>query len=219
MGDSLMDFRRVHLVLGILLTFTVVVLYTQTNIIGSWIYPIKYKTTIQTNAEVFHIDPYLIAAIIRVESNFDPDKVSARQATGLMQLMPATAEYTIDRLSLQGVSSSEMDVPQKNIHVGTAYLNVLKQTFVDKLRQLDGKSQIALIAVAYNAGPGSTSEWLRDQTWSGDVDSLSDIPFGETRHYVQRILYYYNKYKELDGFQTKYTAPMIRHLSECIDAV
>lgn len=195
-----MDFRRVHLMLGLLLAFTLLVLYTQTNIIGSWIYPIKYKTTIETNAETFHIDPYLIAAIIRVESNYDPDKVSARQAIGLMQLMPTTAEYTIDRMSLQGVKSSELDVPQKNIYVGTAYLNVLKQMFVNQLRQLDGESQIALLAVAYNAGPGSTSEWLRDQTWNGNVATLADIPFGETRHYAQRILYYYKKYKELDGF-------------------
>lgn len=184
---------------AILLTFTLLVLYTQTNIIGSWMYPIKYKSSIETNAENFQIDPYLIAAIIRVESNYNPDKISSRQAIGLMQLMPATAAYTIERMALKSITSSQLESPNKNIYVGAAYLSILKQTFVDRLQQLDAKSQIALIAVAYNAGPGNTVQWLTNETWNGSVKSLSDIPYGETRHYAQRVLYYYGKYKELNG--------------------
>lgn len=198
-----MNFRRVHFMFAILLTFTLVVLYTQTNIIGSWMYPIKYKSAIETNAETFQIDPYLIASIIRVESNYNPNKVSSRDAIGLMQLMPTTAAYTIERMSLESVTSNQLDKPSKNIYVGTAYLNLLKQILINQLQKIDGKSQIALIAVAYNAGPGKTMEWLSNETWNGTADSLADIPYGETRHYVQRVLYYYEKYKELNRITMK----------------
>ncbi|MEY4480518.1 MAG: hypothetical protein RLZZ267_1196 [Bacillota bacterium] len=198
-----MNFRRVHLMFAILLTFTLVVLYTQTNIIGTWMYPIKYKSAIEANAETFQIDPYLVAAIIRVESNYDPNKVSSRDAIGLMQLMPSTAAYTIERMALNAVKRSELTTPSNNIYVGTAYLNVLKQTFIHQLQKLDGKSQITLLAVAYNAGPGKAAQWLSDETWNGTADSLAGIPYGETRHYAQRVLYFYEKYKGLNGLSVK----------------
>jgi soluble lytic murein transglycosylase len=197
-----MSFLRVQLMFAILLAFTVAVLYTQTTIIGSWIYPIKYKETIAANAANFELDPYLIAAIIRVESNYDAKKISHRQAIGLMQIMPETSDYIVDRKQLHDVSREQLQIPAHNIYVGSAYVKVLQETFVEKLQTLDGKSQIALLAAAYNAGPGSTAEWVLDGTWDGTYTTLQNIPFGETRHYVQRVIYYYKKYKELESFHT-----------------
>lgn len=103
------------------------------------------------------VDPALIAAVIRVESGFRPDAVSARGAQGLMQVMPDTA-------ALLGFSDSAD--PHTNLEIGTRYLAIL-------LDQFGGDAELAL--AAYNAGPGAVRRW-------GTVP-----PFRETRAFVRRV--------------------------------
>jgi soluble lytic murein transglycosylase len=75
-----------------------------------------------------------------------------------------------------------------SIEVGSWYLSSLTQQF--------GQNKIAAIA-AYNAGPGNVQKWMNSGVWDGKMETVKQIPFGETRHYVQRVIYYYNKYKDL----------------------
>jgi soluble lytic murein transglycosylase len=126
----------------------------------------------------------LVHAIIRQESGFDQRAVSRVKAQGLMQLMPATAKDVSKELGVKYDMSELTQNPSYNITLGSSYLNGLIGDF-------DG-SYIAAIA-GYNAGPGRIRSWLRanGDIRKGEVDVLDwieQIPIGETRNYVQRVL-------------------------------
>lgn len=151
-------------------------------------YPVKYEDEVRVSSQAFQVDPYLIMAIIRVESSFDPEVSSHKGAYGLMQLMPDTAKWMVDDGHFDAQFLERLEEPAVNIHMGSWYIGQL-------LRQFEG-NPVAAIA-AYNAGPGRVDAWLRENEWDGELRNIEEIPFGETRHYVQRVLFYYDKYKEV----------------------
>ena len=163
-------------------------LFMQSVLVKKLMYPVKYEDEVRISSEAFGVDPYLIMAIIRVESNFNPEVSSHKGAFGLMQLMPDTARWMVDDGHFDSHFLDRLEEPAVNIHMGSWYIGQL-------LRQFEG-NPVAAIA-AYNAGPGRVAEWIEENEWDGDVRNLEDIPYGETRHYVQRVLYYYRKYKEV----------------------
>jgi soluble lytic murein transglycosylase len=126
----------------------------------------------------------LVLAITRQESNFDPGALSSAGARGLMQLMPATARalaragkitYSRDRLTTD---------PSYNMRLGSTYLNSLVNNF--------GGSYV-LAAAGYNAGPGRAQQWIKQFGDPRDaavdaVDWVEQIPFSETRGYVQKVM-------------------------------
>lgn len=164
-------------------------LFLSSDQMGRWMYPIKYKEDILASSQAYHLEPQLVAAIIRAETNFSLDKVSSKGALGLMQIMPDTAKWVSEQAGFQGVTEEKLlkraDV---SIEVGSWYLQSLH-------KQFDNNS-VAAVA-AYNAGPGNVKKWLETGEWNGELKSADRIPFGETRHYVQRVIYYYDKYKDL----------------------
>lgn len=164
-------------------------LFIRSDWIGKWMYPIHYQADIRASALNYDLDPLLIAAIIRVETNYSTGKESKKGALGLMQIMPDTADWVIQKAGFSNVSEDTLrhraDV---SIQIGSWYLSSLH-------RQFDGNTTV--VVAAYNAGPGNVSKWLNNGTWDGTKESVSNIPYGETRHYVQRVFYYYNKYKQL----------------------
>lgn len=143
------------------------------------------------------IDPLLVAAIIRVESNFKADKVSKKSAVGLMQLMPDTADWIIEQARYPSEVRERLTHAAINIEAGAWYLQFLHAKFADELERMPDVDRIALIAAAYNAGQGNVDKWLDQKRWDGRSAHLSAIPFGETRHYVSRVLYYYKKYDQI----------------------
>ncbi|KAA8999742.1 lytic transglycosylase domain-containing protein [Paenibacillus spiritus] len=177
-------------VLLVLLLGFIGVLFLSTNWM-SWFYPIHYKDDIRRHSVTYQVDPFLVAAIIRVETNYKPGRESRKGAIGLMQLMPDTAKWALEKAKLPDVSMDRLKKePSANIELGAWYLGSL-------LQQFDG-NRTAVIA-AYNAGPGKVQSWIDEGTWDGSFDTVKDIPFGETRHYVQRVIYYYNQYTEIYG--------------------
>lgn len=135
-------------------------------------WPIPYRP-------VGDVDPALALSLMRQESSFDPGVVSGAGAVGLMQLMPATARQL-------GVGALPLTDAATNIRLGTEYLQGL-------LNQFDNHVPIAI--AAYNAGPRHVREWMDEDSGllaSGRNDDLIDwieqIPFAETRNYVQRVL-------------------------------
>lgn len=177
-----------QLILLILVCF-IVFLFARSEWIAKKMYPIKYVQIISVNSEKYDVDPHLIAAVIRVESNFQTGRESAKGASGLMQLMPSTADWIIERAALEHVTPEQLlHDPETNIELGTWYLNHL-------LAQFD-QEKVKAIA-AYNAGPGNVAKWIDQGIWSGEYATADDIPFPETSSYVQKVIYYYNKYKEL----------------------
>ncbi|KJV10393.1 hypothetical protein VZ95_05220 [Elstera litoralis] len=126
----------------------------------------------------------LVHAIIRQESNYSPTAVSRVGARGLMQLMPATAKQVAGRLGLSHTDGRLTAEPGYNVQLGQAYLATV-------LDQFNG--DYALAIASYNAGPGRVRQWLRDYGDPGsDIEGwltwIEQIPFSETRNYVQRVL-------------------------------
>jgi len=179
--------RKKRVLLILFIGFTAL-LFLNTNWM-SWFYPIHYKNEIRQHSLTYEIDPFLVAAIIRVETNFKTGRESKKGALGLMQLMPDTANWALQKAKLPDVSLERLkQEPSANIELGTWYLHSLS-------RQFDG-NRTAVIA-AYNAGPGNVQRWLSQGDWDGTEASVSSIPIGETRHYVQRVIYYYNQYTDI----------------------
>ena len=183
--------KRVYL---LLLLAVLLVLYLDQAFLGKWLYPIRYEADIMRNSREHGVDPYLIASIIRVESNFRANKRSKKGAIGLMQLMPQTAEWIAAQAKDDPSVLDRLDEAGVNIRYGTWYVGQLK-------RQLAGaglprEDEIARIAAAYNAGPGNVGRWLEEGIWDGTLAGAGSIPFGETRHYVARVHYYYLKYEQ-----------------------
>src|SRR5438552_12993543 len=126
----------------------------------------------------------LLFAIMRQESAFERDAVSRVGARGLMQLMPATASFIANKMQLPFSADRLTADGIYNVLLGRAYLEKLIDDF---------GGSYALAIAAYNAGPGRVRQWLRDY---GDprgggldmVDWIENIPIGETRNYVQRVL-------------------------------
>jgi soluble lytic murein transglycosylase len=173
----------------ILLMALIAFLFLKSDWMARWMYPVHYKDDIRASAENYDLEPHLIAAIIRSESNYETGRESRKGALGLMQLMPTTAHWVVEKAGFDAVNDDVLrhraDV---SIEVGSWYLGWLHHQF--------DHNAIAAVA-AYNAGQGNVNKWLDSGKWDGELDSVSEIPFGETRHYVQRVFYYYNKYKDL----------------------
>lgn len=152
------------------------------------IYPIQYKAEVTKAATQHKVDPYLVYSIIQIESNFKHTRTSNKGATGLMQIMPETASWVIEQAQLPPQLLEMLDVPEVNIFIGSWYVAFLERKFHN--------NHFAVIA-AYNAGPGNVEKWLKEDRWDGTYQNIADIPFGETRHYLQRVLYFYGKYREI----------------------
>lgn len=146
--------------------------------------PVFHKQIINHYAGVYKIDPLLLAALIKVESNFTPWVLSHKGAIGLMQILPSTAEEMAKELGLTKVSIEDLKKPRLNIRLGVHYLNHLRQEFPGDL--------IAQLA-AYNAGSSRVRGWKKDQ----ERLRLDDITFAETHSFVARVLDTYEVLKSL----------------------
>jgi soluble lytic murein transglycosylase len=138
--------------------------------------PLRHEDIIRQQARDKHLDPALIAAVIYQESKFRP-RTSVRGAEGLMQILPSTAEFIAHRTGGTRFVPSDLGTPQVNIAYGSYYLRYL-------LDRYHGNETPAV--AAYNAGETNVSTWIRR---AGGVASFDpgDIPFPETRAYVQNV--------------------------------
>jgi len=135
------------------------------------------------------LDPYLVAALIRQESEFNPGAVSHANAVGLMQLLPKVGKSVAKQQKLKRFSTSQLFVPATNLQLGTRYF----RSMVDKF----GTFEYAL--AAYNAGADRVEEWLGQGKYRDPQEFVESIPFTETREYVQAILRNANVYRQLYG--------------------
>ncbi len=155
------------------------------------IYPLIYAPVLERVAHNERLDPSLVAAVIRRESQFDRDVQSPVGATGLMQLMPATAAETARRVALPEFRLEQVRVPEINLTLGAHYLR-------DMLDRYEGSVTPALIA--YNAGPHRYVRWREYPEFRADVELMIErIPFSETRIYVKTIFAYRYIYRRLWG--------------------
>lgn len=151
------------------------------------VYPLPYKELIISEAEKNNLDPLLVAAVIRVESRFNPTARSHRGAVGLMQIMPSTGTWIAERMGREPPGIADLEDPAVNVPLGTWYLADLLKEF--------GPLEIAL--AAYNAGRGHVGEWLAGGLGPTGDESLDWIPFPETRSFVGRVMRDYRRYRWL----------------------
>lgn len=173
-------------VIGLLIC--IIIVYFFHPFILKKVFSVKYREEIINYSKEFQVDPYLVAAIMKVESNFDPYAQSHKGAMGLMQIMPSTGNWVAKEISLDNFYLQELYVPEVNIKIGTWYLQTLSNQF---------NGDIHLILAAYNGGSGNVSKWLLDKRYSNDGKNLEYIPFRETRNYVEKVLFYYNLYRRI----------------------
>jgi soluble lytic murein transglycosylase len=143
------------------------------------LFPLPYRDDVVRNANARNLDPYSVAALIRQETEFNPDAHSHANAYGLMQLVPATGRMMGKQQGITISSTKTLLIPGINIQLGTEYLR----------SQLDhwGGNWAETLA-AYNAGPGRVKEWLTWSDYREPAEFVESIPFTETREYVQAVL-------------------------------
>jgi soluble lytic murein transglycosylase len=150
-------------------------------------YPTGLLPTI-TAQGITAVDPYLAAAIIREESQYDEKAVSMVGAVGLMQLMPVTANAVAQRYGFPAVGREELFDQETNIRLGVRYLGQL-------LEQYGGN--LAYAVAAYNAGPIAVNSWIAVHRGREQDEFVELIPYQETRLYVKRVLRSYGEYRRL----------------------
>ena len=159
---------------------------------GKWfmrfLYPLHYADTIKIEADRNGLDPMLVQAVVRVESRFNPSAKSSKGAIGLMQLMPETADWIAEKKGEPLPNTEELFKPAVNIRLGVSYLKDLLQEFDDS---------IPTALAAYNAGRGNVRRWLDVKVWDGKPETLNNIPFPETRSYLERIYADWDWYHKL----------------------
>jgi soluble lytic murein transglycosylase len=151
--------------------------------------PLKHEDIIRQQARDKELDPALIAAVIYEESKFR-DQTSHAGARGLMQITPATARFIARDSGGTSFTQADLATPQVNISYGAYYLRYL-------MRRYDGDE--ALAAAAYNAGETNVDKWLARAGGADNFDIPDDIPFPETRAYVEGVVKHRDEYREHYG--------------------
>ena len=151
-------------------------------------YPTAYLPVIRTYAG--SVDPFLAAAIIREESQYDIRALSRVGAVGLMQVMPATAQTMAKKNGTGDVGREELFDHETNIRFGVKYLGQLLEQFSGNVTQ---------VVAAYNAGPQAVSTWMTKYADRDPDEFVEMIPYLETRQYVKRVLRSYREYLRLAG--------------------
>ncbi len=172
------------------LILLVVLLVTVVSILDNGtklLYPIKYSDLVRQYSQKFNIDPYLVMAIIKVESGFQPEAVSHKKARGLMQIMEKTGKWGADRLQITGYVNEMLFDPETNIYIGCWYISMLFREF----------GSTDLVLAAYNGGSGNVTQWLKDSNLSATGKNLDRIPFKETEQYLKKVKRSYGIYKKL----------------------
>ncbi len=140
-------------------------------------HPIRYSDYVESYAKQNNIDKYLVYAVIKTESGFDPEAVSNVGARGLMQIMEDTFDWIKYRLDDDETEYSDMFEAEANIRYGCYLLGYLYEEF----------GNIDATMAAYHAGRGRVNEWLSDSRYSSDGIHLDKIPVSDTAHYVDKI--------------------------------
>lgn len=150
-------------------------------------FPIPYRADLERYSKLNGLDPFLMAALIRQESEFNPKVVSHANARGLTQILPSTGRQLSRQLKLP-YSTAKLFQPQVSLQLGTFYLKSMAST-------LGGHWEAAL--AAYNAGLRHAHDWLGWNDYREPAEFIESVPFAETRNYIQTVLRNADVYRRL----------------------
>jgi soluble lytic murein transglycosylase len=155
------------------------------------LFPEPWWDTIKAESAKNNLDPYLVASLIRQESEFNPSVISHANAWGLMQLLPSSGKQLAHEEGISHFQTFQLLDPATNIRLGTRYLR-------NTLDKFGGVTEYAL--AAYNAGDDRVLDWQAAGPYHGIDEFVESIPFTETREYVEGILRNEEMYKAIDQF-------------------
>ena len=153
------------------------------------LFPRPYWSDLKKFASANGLDPYMVASLIRQESEFNPNAVSNRNALGLMQLLPHVGKGVAKQEKLKHFSAPQLFTPAINLQLGTKYFRSMVDEF--------GGFEYAL--AAYNAGDDRVKDWQSQGKYRDVQEFVESIPFTQTREYVQAIMRNANVYRQLYG--------------------
>lgn len=139
-------------------------------------YPMNYSDYVSKYASEYGVPEHVVYSVIKTESDFQSGAVSDAGAVGLMQLMPDTFNW-LCTLTRENHDTGMLYDPETNIKYGTYYLSYLYLSYGDW----------DTVFAAYNAGMGNVDSWLGDKKNADGAKKLDDIPFDETRKYIEKV--------------------------------
>jgi soluble lytic murein transglycosylase len=141
-------------------------------------FPMPLRDIVVRRASEVKLDPAYVYGLIRQESRFIMDARSGVGASGLMQVMPATAKWTAKKIGLTSFTPDQITDKEVNVAIGTGYLKLVLDDF---------EGSMAMAAAAYNAGPGRPRNWRNGPVLEAAIWA-ENVPFQETRDYVKKVL-------------------------------
>jgi len=151
-------------------------------------FPMPFQDDVEKYAREHDVDPYVVAGLIRQESEFNPKVVSHANAYGLTQILPSTGRDLSRRVGLRAFQTSMLFDPAVNLRLGTYYLKILLKSFSGRWED---------VLAAYNGGGSRVTKWRRFGTFEEQAEFIETIPFDETRDYVQSVLRNASVYRRL----------------------
>ena len=151
-------------------------------------FPMPYRSPLESYSRQNHLSPYLVAALIRQESEFNPTVISHAHAYGLMQVLPSTGRQLARHLRIRRFSSRDLLTPNRNLQLGTLYFRNL----LDSLNDQDAEA-----LAAFNAGKSRVDRWSTWGPFREQAEFIETIPFIETRNYVEIVLRNADVYRRL----------------------
>ena len=167
----------------ILIIFSFLLIFVSFSI-NFLIFPLKYTKNIKINSNLYNLQPELVCSIILAESGFRKNSVSSKGAIGLMQLMPSTAKWIYNIIYEDEFDVSKLKDEKINIKLGCYYLNYLNNKF----------DNLVYVLCAYNAGETTVRNWITEFSLNNTQLTTNNIPYKETRNYVNKILNYIKVY-------------------------
>ncbi len=172
----------------IFLLFIIIIISVFIFIFKNNFFPLDHFDIVKEEAEKNNIDPYLVMSIIKVESNFNKEATSKKEAKGLMQIMDTTANDINNKINI----SNDVNLYDENVNIalGCKY-------FSDLINKYNGNYYLAICA--YNAGMGNVDKWLEQGILDKNLSQYKDInlPFNETENYLKKVVVSYKIYRKL----------------------
>lgn len=157
--------------------------------INQWEYPIEYAEYVTYYADKYEIDPLMLYAFIRTESNFNPMADSDAGARGLMQITEVTFDWIKSKIApTENLTFEDLYDPETNIRFGSYFVSYCLLRYQDDL---------ATAAAAYHSGWGTVDDLLAQAEYSADGKTLDHYPYPQMRLYVKKITSSYQRYQEI----------------------
>lgn len=181
--------RRVLAVIVILAVAGSILFALFQDRINKWEYPIQYSEYVTYYADKYDLDPLMLYAFIRTESNFNPRADSDAGARGLMQITEVTFDWIKSKIApTEDLTFENLYDPETNIRFGSYFVSYCLLRYQDDL---------ATAAAAYHSGWGTVDDLLSQPEYSADGKTLDHYPYPQMRLYVKKITSSYQRYQEI----------------------